>query len=64
MPFTDKDKEKLERIAKVLGSAMADLQELTDKYDSQPVNRKRRNLKQDRTDKYEYMFNSGKIRRT
>ncbi|MFP4461614.1 MAG: hypothetical protein ACOC2E_06240 [Bacteroidota bacterium] len=62
--MTEKDIKKLENIARVLGSAMADLQELSAKYDvegGQPANRKRQNLKQQRKDKYRYQLESGKF---
>lgn len=60
--MTEKDKKKLDQIARVLGSAMADLQELSAKYESgQPANRKRQNLKQQRKDKYRQKLESGEF---
>lgn len=59
--MNSEDIKKLQSIARVLGSAMADLQELTAKIDSQPVNQKRRNLKEIRKDKYRYLIDSGNL---
>lgn len=57
MSLTNKDRKKLESIARVLGSAMADLQELAEKYDGQPpASRKRRNLKSQRIDECRYII--------
>ncbi|WP_148660989.1 hypothetical protein [Marinilabilia salmonicolor] len=58
MQMTPKDIKKLQNIARVLGSAMAELEELAAKYETsgQPSTRKRRNLKDERVAKARFLL--------
>lgn len=63
MELSKSDIEKLNQIAAVLGNALAELEAITAKVSQPAAPRKRRNLKQARKEKYEYMFASGQLRR-
>lgn len=64
--ITEKDIQKINSIARVLGDALSDIQELVAKVDGgQPSESspKRRNLKKERVNKYQYRLASGQMRR-
>lgn len=66
MELTEKDIKKINSIARVLGNALSDIQELAAKVESghhPESSPKRRNLKQERVDKYQYLLASGQMRR-
>lgn len=56
---------KIYQIARVLGNALRDIEELAAKVESgqTPDEKKRRNLKQQRVDEYRYKIASGQMRR-
>lgn len=66
--LTEKDIQKINSIARVLGNALSDIQELAAKVENgggQPSEEspKRQNLKKKRVEKYQYRFASGQMRR-
>ncbi len=68
MSLTKKDIEKINSIARVLGNALKDIQELATKVENEngqtPKSApKRRNLKAERIEKYHYRLASGQMRR-
>lgn len=64
MPLSQSDIKKLNSIAKVLGNALAELEEIRERI-NEPIEtaRKRRNLKKERMEKYKYEFLSGQVRK-
>jgi len=58
------DAKRLNEIAGLLGSTLQEVKGLVDKYESPKPPKKRRNLKQERKEKYLYRLQSGKMRKT
>ena len=57
------DTKRLIEIAGLLGSTLKEVEGLVEKYETPKPQRKRRNLKQERKEKYLYLLQSGKMKK-
>ena len=57
------DTKRLIEIAGLLGSTLKEVEGLVEKYEAPKPQRKRRNLKQERKEKYLYLLQSGKMKK-
>ncbi len=61
MELNKKDIEKLNSITRLLRKLLSEMEEIMDKVDQPSPPRKRRNLKQERIEKYLRMIDSGRM---